>query len=579
MPDSDVIERTETTPSLIERLRSKKELSVAIPVYAVVLALVAIPLVYLLYAAFQAASPGAPSSQFTLNNLLSVVSSGPFWEALRNSLWLGLLVAVFSVTLGVSFAWILGRTDVPFRRTLTVLVSLPLFLSPFALGVAWVLLGSEKSGLINGLLRDVLGESAGIVNIMSFPGLVFVMVLAFAPLAYLFALGPMHNMNGSLEEASRVAGASLLHTMRKVTLPVVMPGILSAFLMIFVLAAEMFSVPGLIGTAAGFRTLPFFIYQQTTASPPQWGTAATAGIALLLIMALGMVLQSRATKASAHFVTVTGKGARPVKIRLGKWRWPLLAIPAAYILFGVIMPMLALLLTSFMRYYTPDVTPELLTFRWWETVIKSAQLQTALQNTLLVGVLTPTLAVALAFAMAYVRNRTRVPLRGAFDTVAMLPVALPGIVFGVGVLWAYVGGPIYGTVILLIVAYCARFLPHALRSISSGMLQIDPALEEAARIGGAGITRTVATVTAPLLKTSVLSSWLLLLVYCTRELNVAIMVYTSDSQVLPVLMWGAMQAGSYQTGAILAIIESSIILSVVTVAALVLRINLFPREN
>lgn len=567
------------TASYFERLRSKQDLGIALPVYAVILLLVLVPLGYLVYAALQTTSPGAPGSELTLENIGEVFSTNTFWQALRNSLGLGLLVSMFAVTLGVSFAWILGRTDVPFRRTLSVLVSLPIFLSPFASGIAWVLLGSEKSGLINGVMRRFFGDSAGFMDIMTFPGLLFVMVLAFAPLAYLFTLGPMLNMDGSLEEASRVVGGSLFHTMRKVTLPVVMPGVLSAALMVFVMAAEMFSVPGLIGTAAGYRTLPFFIYQSTTASPPQWGSAATAGLALLAIMMLGTILQSRATKASARFVTVTGKGARPVRIRLGRWRWPLFLVPALYVVLGVVLPGGALLLTTFQQYYTPDLAPELFTFQWWERVTESRQFQTALRNTLIVGSATPTVAIIIAFAMAYVRNRTRAPLREVIETLGMLPVAIPGIVFGVGVLWAYVGSFMYGTVWLLLVAYCARFLPHALRVISSGMVQVDRSLEDAARVGGASIPWTVATITVPLLKPAVLSGWLLLLIYCTRELNVAIMVYTSDSQVLPVLMWGAMEAGSYQTAAILAIIESTLILVVVGLAALVLRINLFPRDS
>ncbi|MGF9648816.1 iron ABC transporter permease [Pseudarthrobacter oxydans] len=568
-----------TATSFVERLRSKQELGVALPVYAVILVLVLVPLSYLVYAALQTTSPGAPGSGFTFENIRLIFSTNTYWQALGNSLWLGFLVSVLAVSLGVTFAWILGRTDVPFRRTLSVLVSLPIFLSPFALGIAWVLLGSEKSGLINGVMRRFFGESAGFMDIMTFPGLVFVMVLAFAPLAYLFTVGPMLNMDGSLEEASRVVGGSLFHTMRKITLPVIMPGVLSATLMVFVLAAEMFSVPGLIGTAAGYRTLPFFIYQSTTASPPQWGAAATAGLALLAIMMLGTILQSRATKASARFVTVTGKGARPVRIRLGRWRWPLFLIPTLYVILGVVLPGTALFLTTFQQYYTPDLAPELFTFRWWERVTESSQFQTALRNTLIVGSATPTLAVIIAFAMAYVRNRTRAPLREAVETLGMLPVAIPGIVFGVGVLWAYVGSAIYGTVWLLLVAYCARFLPHALRVISSGMVQVDRSLEDAARVGGANIPWTISTITVPLLKPAVLSAWLLLLIYCTRELNVAIMVYTSDSQVLPVLMWGAMEAGSYQTAAILAIIESTLILLVVGLAALVLRVNLFPRAN
>ncbi len=564
-------------PTLLERIRGRQDLLLSVPTYAIVAVLVLMPLGYLLFASLQSGSPGAPGAEWTLANIKAFFTQPEYWMALRNSLWLGFVVSAFSVVFGIAFAWILGRTDVPFRRVLSVLVPLPIFLSPFACAIAWVLLGSENSGLINAFMRSVFGESSAFMNVMTFPGLVFVMVLSFVPLAYLFALGPMVNMDGSLEEASRVIGAPLLRTFFKVTLPVVMPGALSAALMVFVLSSEMFSIPGLIGTAAGYRTLPYFIYQNTTTTPANWGGAAAAGLALLVIMMLGMLLQARATRASSRFVTISGKGAKPVTIKLGKWRWVAFAVPALYVLIGVVLPAGALLIGSFMRYFTPNLSADLFSLTHWESALGASQFQTALINTILVGAIAPTIAVVIAFAVGYVRNRTKAPLRSFFETIGMLPVAVPGIVFGVGVLWAYVGSPIYGTIALLVVAYCARYLPHALRVISSGMVQVDGGLEEASRIAGAGVTRTLRSITVPLLKPNVLACWLLLLIYCTRELNVAIMVYTSNSVVLPVLMWSEMSSGSYQKAAIIAIIESLLILAVVVVGALGFRVDLTRR--
>ena len=560
--------------TLFERVRSRQDFTFAFPVYAILLGLVLFPLGYLFYASLQSSSPGAPDAEFTAEHVKALFTDRSYFRGLKNSLQLGLLVSLFATTLGVLFAWILGRTDVPFKKTLTLLVSLPIFLSPFACGIAWVLLGTEKSGLINAQLRRLFGEDAGIVNIMSFPGLVFVMVLSFAPLAFLFTLGPMLNMDGSLEEASRVGGASLVSTMKNVTLPVVLPSITSAALMIFVLAVEMFSIPGLIGPAARYPTLTYFIYQKTTASPPDWGGASAAGLALLLIMMFGMLLQTRATKASARFVTISGKGAKPVTMRLGRWRWAAFTVPLVYIILGVALPLIALLVSSTMRYYTPDLAWDLFTLDHWRAAFDATQFRTATRNTILVGAAAPTVAVLFAFAMAYVRNRTRAPLRQTAEMIGMMPVAIPGIVFGVGVLWAYVGSPIYGTIWLLVVAYCARYLPHALRVLSSGMVQIDKGLEEASRVGGAGVMRTLGSITVPLLRPAALSSWLLLVIYCTRELNVAIMVYTSQSIVLPVLMWSEMNAGAYQKAAIIALFESTLILVIVAVGSLVFRVDL-----
>ncbi len=570
-----MLSRESSALSSLRRPSQTRQAAVfAVPTYLVVLILVAVPLVYLVYASLQTASPGAPNAEFTLANIIAFFTEDRFFGALGNSLWLGFLVSLAATVVGVGMAWLVARTDVPFNRALTALVPLPIFLSPFAVGIAWFLLGSENSGLINTTLRLILGAEAGIVNIMSFGGLLFVMTLAFAPLAYLFTLGPMTNMDGSLEEASRIQGASLTRTFFRITAPVIAPGILSAFLMIFVLAAEMFSLPGLIGVAIGFRTLPYYIYQSTTSSPPDWGGAAAAGLALLVVMLAGVVLQNRALRASSRFVTISGKGARPVTVHLGRWRWCSLVLPVGYVLLAVVLPAIALVLVSFLRYFTPDITPDLFTLENWRAALGSSRFEDALTNTIIVGSLTPTVAVVIAFAVAYVRHRTVMPLRSLAEMVGMTPVAIPGIVFGVGVLWAYVRSPIYGTIWLFAIAYCARFLPHALRTISSGLVQIDKGLEEASRLAGAGPVRTAARITIPLLGTSAISSWLLLVIYCTRELNVAIMTYSSRSVVLPVVMWNEMSSGLYQRAAIIAIIESALILSIVALAALVLRIDL-----
>lgn len=557
-----------------DRLRRHSSLLIASPFYLVVAAMVLLPLGYLLYAALQTGSPGDPGSTFTLDNVKAVVGETAYRRVLWNTLKLGAIVTLLACLFGVTLAWFVARTNLPGKRALEVLLPLPLFLSPFAGGVAWVFLGSESAGLINVAYRAIVGTEDALVNIFSFGGLVFTMVLFMTPYAYLFTLGPLRNMDASLEEASRVHGASAFRTVARITLPLVLPGLLAALLMAFVLSAEMFSLPGLIGVPADYYTLPYFIYQATNFSPPRWPLAAAGGLLLLVIMAAGVWLQRRATRASERFVTVGGKGPAIAPANVGRWRWVGATLCWLYLTFAIFLPLCALLVGASMRYFTPSLSLELFTLDNWVRILTSSKFVEAITNTLVIAVIGPLFGLVIGFALTYLWQRMRAPFGRTVETLAMLPVAIPGIVLGVGLVWAYVGTPIYGTLAILFIAYVARFLPHVLRIFSSTLVQIDPVLDEASRVSGAGIMRTLRRITLPLLKQSTLSAWLLLFLMMVRELNVAIMVYTSDTTVLPVLLWSEIEGGQYGGAAVVAMVEVTIVTVAFVIARKVLRVDL-----
>lgn len=560
--------------SFREHFANRKSLLLASPFYVVVLVIVLLPLGYLLFAALQTGSPGAPDTQWTLSNVQAVVSRPAYRRVLVNTLQLGAIVTLIATTLGIVLAWFVARTDLPSKKFLEVLIPLPLFMSPFAGGVAWVFLGSENAGLLNVAYRAVFNTDQALFNIFTFPGLVWTMVLFMTPYAYLFTLGPLRNMDASLEEASRVQGASYWRTMFRITFPLALPGIASAFLMIFVLSSEMFSLPGLIGVPAGHYTLPYFIYQSTSFSPPNWPLAAAAGLILLLIMIVGVSLQRRATRASERFVTVGGKGAGVNTIDIGKWRWLGTGLAYTYVTLAIVLPLMALLIGASMRYFTPSLSLELFTLHHWERILTSDRFFSSLKNTLTVATLGPLIGIFIGFMLTYLWQRLRAPFGKTTESVAMMPIAIPGIVLGVGMVWAYVGTPVYGTIGMLFIAYVARYLPHSLRIFQSTLVQLDPGLDEASRVSGAGIFRTLRHVTLPLLKQSTLSAWLLLFILMVRELNVAIMVYTRESMVLPVLLWSEIEGGQYGGAAIVAFVEASIVLVAFFVARRILGVDL-----
>ncbi len=544
------------------------------PLYLVIAVIVLVPLLYLGYASIRSGAPGDPTAGYTGQNIRTVLTEASYRRVLLNTLTVAGLVTVLATALGSCMAWLVGRTNVPGHRRLELLVPLPLFLSPFAGGVAWVFLGSKSAGLINVAYRWLTGGDGALVNIFSFGGLVFTMVLFMAPYAYLFTLGPLRNMDGSLEEASRVHGGSHWRTLTRVTLPLVLPGMTAALLMIFVLSAEMFSLPSLIGMPAEYYTLPFLIYQATHFSPPNWGLASAAGLVLLLIVIVGVLLQKLATRTSERFVTVSGKGFGAGRVDIGRWRWLGALVCYGYVAVAMVLPIAALLMGSLMRYFTSSFSAKLFTFNNWVRVLSSEGLRSALKNTLIVAAVGPLIGLALAFALSYLWQRLRAPFGRTAETVAMLPVAIPGVVLGVGLVWAFVATPLYGTLGILFVAYVARYLPHSLRIFQSSLVQIHPELDEASRVAGAGIGRTLASVTLPLLRHSALSAWVLLFILMIRELNVAIMVYTPNTTVLPVLLWSEVEAGQYGAAATIAMLEVIIIAVAFVLARRLFRVDL-----
>lgn len=566
-------------PTYLTRLRSRVELPIAIPLYAFLAVVLILPAVFLLRAAFQTGAPTAPDTQYTGANFIALFSEPRHLQVLWSTIRLSVFVTMFAATVGSLLAWLVARTDLPMRRAFEALIPIPLFLSPFALGIAWVILGSPASGLLNILYRAITGSEEPLFTIFSFTGLVWTMGLFFVPYSYLFTVSSLSNMDGTLEEASQIAGSTTWQTMRRVTFPLMIPAVTSALLIVFVLSSEMFSIPGLIGVTAGYRTLPYLIYQYTHLVPPNWPVAAAAGVALFLMMSVGVILQRRVSVKDQRYVTVTGKGVRPTIIRLGGWRYVSAAFVCCYLMMALILPFGALFMATFISFFSSTLSPELFTLRWWPEVLRYGEFQDAVRNTLTIAVIGPTLAILIGFFLTFLWRRTRAPLGREMEILSTAPVAVPGLVVSMAFLWTFIRTPLYGTVGLLVLAYVARLLYHPIRMFSSSMVQLDRGLDEASRVAGAGILRTMRSVSLPLLKTTGLSVWLLLFILMVRELNTAIMLTSGQVTVLPVLMWGHMEHGVLQGASVMALMEMALILITYVIARAVLGLNLSHRTT
>lgn len=532
----------------------------------VVASLLAIlPLGFLLFASVLTAAPGAGAATFTAANwaeLFSLVHA----TAIGNTLQIAVYVTSLSVLVGAILAWLVARTDTPFGDELGMLVVLPMLLSPLLTALAWTVLASPRAGLINVIFARLTGATWPLFNIFSIAGIVLVMVLHFAPFAYLIIVSALRGVDPGLEDASRLAGGGVFTTLRRITFPVVTPAIVSASLLIFVLASEQFSVPTLLGVPARIPTLQYEIYSSMVESPTRPNYAASAGSLLLVIAVVGLFMHNRAIRLSRRFVTVTGRSAAPKLVALGPWRFAAVSFAVLYLFLAVLAPYLALVLGSFMKFITPNITPQLFTLDNYKEALSRSDTTLGLQNTLLYAVVAATATVVFGGYLSYLIVRGTSRWSRVVEFVALLPLSVPALSLALGFLWAYLTIPVgvYGTVWILLIAYVTRFTPQGIRNISASLIQIEPELEQSARVHGSSPLRALWRITTPLVRPALLAAWTLLFIQMTLEVSMTVMLYTSQTITAALNVWFANFGGfaslAYSMAVILATLSFAVIL-------------------
>lgn len=521
--------------------------------------MVAMPVSFLVYASLLSQPPGAAGAHLTLENW-ALLTRPEHLRAIGNTLQLAFWVTVASVVIGGCLGWLVTRTDMPVRGPITLALVLPVLLSPLLTALAWTVLASPRSGLINVAFHAIVPVEWPLLDIFSMFGMVLVMTLYFVPFVYLVTVGALRGIDSSTEDASRIAGAGVITTLRRVTLPMITPALLSSAMLVFALAAEQLAVPTLLGLEAKVPTLQYEIYVAMIESPGSPTYAATAGTLLMLIAVIGIFVYRRGVGVSRRFVTVSGKATAPKIVRLGALRYPALGLALLYLTAAVVAPYGALLLGSFLKYVSPDLSADSFTLANYQKLSASRSSLAALQNTLVFGVIAASLTVLFGFVIGYLVARRPGKLGRALEIVAALPLSLPAISLGLGLLWAYLFIPIgiYGTAAMLVIAYVTRFTSQSLRTVSASLLQVDPDLELAARIHGASALGAVWSVTRPLLAPAIMAAWVLVFVQTILELSMTIMLYTPRTATAALSIWFAYFGGdtvlAYTLGVIMATI-------------------------
>jgi iron(III) transport system permease protein len=517
---------------------------VAITVYLAI-----VPLGFLLWQSFFTPQTADTAARFTFGNYLEAYGSSETWTLLRNSLGFAVGASLFSFVVGAGLAWMNERTNTPFKTLFYGLSVIPLIIPSVLFTVSWIFLASPKIGIINLVLKDVLGLEHHVFDIYSLWGMIWVDGLHYSPMAFLLMSAAFRAMDPALEESAMMSGANVLQVAWRVTLKLTWPAIFATILILFVRSIESFEVPALLGLPVGIEVFTSSIYEAVHRYPSQVGLASAYAVTLLLITSVGVYLQSRLSSRGSKYATMTGKGFRPRQIDLGRWRYLTAGIFITYFLLIVVLPFAVLVWSSFQKYYSVPSRKALqnLTLDPYRFILTYPSLVRSVWNSLILAFGTATIIMLVTSVICWIVVKTKLPGRWLLDNVASLPLVFPGLVLGLSIMIFYLNVDIgvYGTIWILFIAYVTRFMPYGLRYNTTSMLQIHKELEESAAMSGASWGTTFWRVILPLLKPGLVAGWIYVMLLSIRELSSSILLYSPGTEVVSVVIWELWENGQY----------------------------------
>ena len=495
------------------------------------------PMSMLFYGSLHSTPPGM-AGEFNLDGYKQILTNENF-VILLNTIGISFAKTIPSMTLAIFFAWVCARTDTPGRGALEVLITLPFFIPPILTAMAWGMLGNKQVGVINMAWQWLTGSTSSPINVYSYGGIVWHMMQYSTPFLFLFIVDSFRAMDPSLEESSRMCGASRWSTFRRVTFMLMLPAIVAALMLSLIRGMESFESPLFFGLPANITVITTEIYNAINhrATPAyQYATAlsfAIMAVMFVLVICQWMLLRGRS------YTTVTGKGYSPNITKLGPWRWVTFAACILFFIITVVLPIGQLAIGSFFQFFG-FYSWDMLTLAHYRAVAENTDFWRALSNTMLLGLMGASLTMILGGIIAYVSVRTRWRGRKLIDALAWLPWMMPGMVLGVGFLWAFamLPGPIpiYGTIWALLLAYIALGTPISVRVMSSAYHQLSFDLEECSRVHGASWWQTLWRILIALAWPSFAVGWVLTFFGIIRELSASILLYSVGSEVLSVVL-------------------------------------------
>ena len=528
-----------------------------------VLYLAGVPLVMLLYGSLRSAPIGEPGAAYTIQNYVKAYFEKEFYFLLLNSIYYGIGTCTLTFLIGTFLAWVSERTNTPLKKLFVVMSLIPFIIPGILSTIAWILLLSPKIGLINIVVKGILGLESAPFNVYSMWGMIWAEAIHLYPLVFLLMSAAFRNMDTSLEEAALTAGSSTFTTFCRITLPLMRPAMLSVLLINFIRGIEAFEVPALIGVPAKISVFTTKIFLAIHQFPSDFGLAGAYAVTLLVISTTGVLIYGRITRREERFATVTGKGYRPRVIDLGGWKYVTLGVSFLIFFLAVILPVFVLLWSSFIPYYGVPSRElmEKMTWANYHYILNYPLALTAFKNSFYLSVGSATLVMLLTSVIAWVTVKTKLPGRALLDNMTFIPIAMPGIVLGVSLIWVYLTIPnivkeyfgdyaskpfeIYGTIWVLLLAYMTKFMPYGIRAASASMIQINKELEEASLAAGGTWFQTFRKVILPLLMPGFTAGWIYISIIALRELSTSILLYSYNSTVLSIMAFDLWEGGQY----------------------------------
>jgi iron(III) transport system permease protein len=498
---------------------------------------------------------------FTLEHYAQVWGSAHTWDLIANTLVFAAGSTFIAILIGLPLAWLLERSDFPGRDFFAAAILVPMIVPPLLLAIGWVLIMSPRIGVIPLALKPVLGSWAAWLDIYGMGGMMFVQALAYIPTTVLMFGPVVRNMDPAYEQAAIISGASVVQTIARISLPFLLPSILSVATILMIVGTLAFDVPAVIGMPAKVAVMSeeIYLYMNPPNGIPEYGASAALNSSLFILLTVALIAYLRLTAHAARFATISGKGYRSERLQLGRWRWWATAFVAAYFLMAVAMPFLALVWASLVPYYTgfdaallSRATPAA-----YVEMFANPRLWRAAGNAAVIAITAAVGVTALSLAASWLILRSRVRFAFVLDILSMVPIGVPHLMMGVAlifVFFSFKAVPLYGTIWLIALGHLVAYLPVASRMMQAGLLQIGRELEEAAMMSGGSVMQGMRRIVMPLLKPTLIAIMIWIAVHSLREFSIAVMLQSGKNEVISTILFSLWDTGKPDRAAAVAVV-------------------------
>jgi len=515
--------------------------------------------------------PGQPSD-YSFKNYAAILNDPYTYKVMWTTLYFSAVTIAVAVPLGFIFAWLVERTDMPYKAVAMSLLSIGILFPTFLKAMGWVFLLHPRIGMINIFFMQLFGLTKAPLNIATLTGIGWVQGLTLTPLAYVMISAALKSMNPALVEAASVHGVSQWRTLVRIELPLIWPALFSAVIWMFTVAIAAFDVPGVIGMANNIFTFSTAIYFMINPNEglPRYGLSGAYGTIMVGLSLILMIPYFIALKQSHKYQIISGKAYQPRPVELGRWRWTAWGLLGLYFTLAFVLPLLAIFWVSLLPYVQAPSWQALssLTFERYTTAAFDSAILDAALNTVFLMVAVPTLIVLICAAVSWIVTRSKLRWRVALDAVAFLPHPVPNLLFALAI--AYLAllvsnvVPLYGTIFVIMAVYIVCWISFGTRVLNNSMIQVHRELEEAAQVGGASSFKILAKIIVPLIKPGLIYTWIWTSLSAYRELTMAVFLSSPKSQVLSTYIWGQWHGGGLGDAAAIAIMMIAVMSPVVT---------------